>query len=38
VYGVMENEQKADEVYKKIKKQYPFVYRAMTIRAKNIFI
>jgi len=38
VYGVMENEQKADEVYKKLKNQYPFVYRAMTIRAKNIFI
>ncbi|HKK83001.1 MAG TPA: 4-(cytidine 5'-diphospho)-2-C-methyl-D-erythritol kinase [Atribacterota bacterium] len=38
VYGVMEDEQKADEVYKKLKNQYPFVYKSKTIRAKNIFI
>ena len=38
VYGIMENEQKADEGYKKLKNQYPFVCRSKTIRAKNIFI
>jgi len=38
IYGVMENEQKADEAYKKLKNQYQFVYKSKTIRAKNIFI
>ena len=37
VYGILENKHKANELYFKIKNQYPFVFIASTVRASNIF-
>lgn len=37
VYGIMKNKQQAISAYKKLKNKYRFVYKAKTIRARNIF-
>ncbi len=37
VYGILNNENKADYAYKILKKEYPFVSKTTTVRAKKIF-
>jgi len=36
VYGILENRCQADNLYLKIKNQYPIVYRTSTVRANNV--
>lgn len=36
VFGVVENEQKLDQVYCKMKERYPFICRTSTVRAEKI--
>ena len=38
VYGVMENRSKANEVYNKMKNKFTFVCRAMTVKAREIYV
>jgi 4-diphosphocytidyl-2-C-methyl-D-erythritol kinase len=36
VYGILNNKSKADYAYHILKKEYPFVYKTMTVKAKKI--